>query len=150
MSESSAQRASENATIRIAAAVIINEEGRTLLVRKRGTKIFIQPGGKIEKGESPQETLARELDEELGLALIKVAFLGELSAVAANETNRRVNAAVFRVDVSGKLKLGAEIEEALWINPAHPPDREIATLTKDQILPLVVQMVRGRRPDGEL
>lgn len=150
MAESSAQRANENATIHIAAAVIINQEGRTLLVRKRGTKIFIQPGGKIEKGESPQQTLARELDEELGLALIKVAFLGELSAVAANEPNRRVSAAVFRVDVSGELRLGAEIEEALWINPARPPEREIAALTKDQILPLVVQMVRGRRPDGEL
>jgi len=34
--------------IRIAAAVLIGPDGRTLLVRKRGTEAFMQPGGKIE------------------------------------------------------------------------------------------------------
>ena len=39
--------------IRIAAALLIDPQGRTLLVRKRGTGAFMQPGGKIDAGETP-------------------------------------------------------------------------------------------------
>lgn len=35
--------------IRIAAALLIGTDGRTLLVRKRGTQAFMQPGGKIDR-----------------------------------------------------------------------------------------------------
>ena len=41
---------------RIAAGLIVSSTGRTLLVRKRGTTAFMQPGGKIEPwGNSPAE-----------------------------------------------------------------------------------------------
>ena len=56
-------------TIRIAAALLIEPNGQTLLVRKRGTQAFMQPGGKIDAGEQPAEALARELHEELGLII---------------------------------------------------------------------------------
>ena len=55
------------ATIRIVAAVILDDRGRALLVRKHGARRFIQPGGKPEPGEAPLQALARELDEELGV-----------------------------------------------------------------------------------
>ena len=45
------------------------EDGRLLVVRKRGGAVFILPGGKPEGGESDLEALARELDEELGCAV---------------------------------------------------------------------------------
>jgi len=50
-------------SIRIAAALLVRADGRTLLVRKRGTRAFMQPGGKIEQGEAPAEALALELRE---------------------------------------------------------------------------------------
>jgi len=53
--------------IRIAAAVIVRPDGMTLLVRKRGTSAFMQPGGKIEPGETPEQALSRELSEEIGV-----------------------------------------------------------------------------------
>ena len=55
--------------IRIAAALLLGPDGRTLLVRKRGTRAFMQPGGKIEAHEVPLHALARELEEELGLRI---------------------------------------------------------------------------------
>jgi 8-oxo-dGTP pyrophosphatase MutT (NUDIX family) len=53
--------------IRIAAALIDNEAGQLLLVRKNGTPWFMQAGGKIEDGESALAALRRELGEEIGL-----------------------------------------------------------------------------------
>lgn len=39
-------------TISIVAALIRDDAGRLLLVRKRGTLAFMQPGGKRDAGES--------------------------------------------------------------------------------------------------
>ena len=52
--------------ISVVAALIRDEDGRVLLVRKRGTAVFMQPGGKRDPGESDIAALARELVEELG------------------------------------------------------------------------------------
>jgi 8-oxo-dGTP diphosphatase len=90
--------------IRIAAAVISDSEGRVLLVRKRDTVFFMQPGGKIDDGETAEAALARELKEELGCALRGAAFLGIFSAVAANEPSRTLEAALFRVDSEWRHK----------------------------------------------
>ncbi len=57
--------------IRIVAAVIRDEWGRNLLVRKRGATVFQQPGGKRDPGDADElATLARELREELGCELV--------------------------------------------------------------------------------
>ena len=56
-------------SIYIAAALLIGSDGKTLLVRKRNTTAFMQPGGKIEPGELAVNALARELDEELGIQI---------------------------------------------------------------------------------
>ena len=73
-------------TIRIAAALLIGSDGQTLLVRKRGTQAFMQPGGKIDAGEQPAQALARELLEELNLRIDPDAavYLGHFSATDAN------------------------------------------------------------------
>ena len=41
-----------NNVISVVAALIRDEDGRVLLVRKRGTAAFMQPGGKRDPGES--------------------------------------------------------------------------------------------------
>lgn len=51
----------EPKTIHIAAAVLMDDNERLLLVRKRGTEYFMQPGGKIEPGEEALSALVREL-----------------------------------------------------------------------------------------
>ena len=124
--------------ISIVAALIRDEAGRVLLVRKRGTAAFMQPGGKRDAGEDDVTALARELDEELGCRVVPgtVSPLGTFECVAANEPDRRVNAAVYSVDVTGDIAARAEIDEIVWIDPAAPPNIHLAPLTRDHVLPL--------------
>jgi hypothetical protein len=49
--------------IRIVAALVQDEAGHVLLVRKRGTRAFMQPGGKLQDSESHLDALERELRE---------------------------------------------------------------------------------------
>lgn len=129
--------------IRIAAALLIDPQGRTLLVRKRGTQAFMQPGGKIDAGESPQAALVRELHEELGLRLdpAQAVYLGQFSAPAANEPGFEVLAELFRVDSAEDVAPAAEIEEVVWLAADQITDLELAPLTRDLILPLYRQAV---------
>jgi len=124
--------------IRIVAALIRDDAGRVLLVRKRGTAAFMQPGGKRDAGEDDVAALARELEEELGCGVVResIARLGVFDCQAANEPDRQVNAAVYSVDVSGAVEARAEIDEILWIDPVSPPDISLAPLTRDHVLPL--------------
>lgn len=78
--------------IRIAAAVIRDANGNILLVRKRGMRSFMQPGGKIEAGEEPVNALSRELREELGIVMTRSTHLGRFRAPAANEPGSEVDA----------------------------------------------------------
>ncbi len=124
--------------IEIVAAVIRDDAGRYLLVRKQGTQVFMQPGGKREPGEDNLTALARELDEELGLSIIagSVRPLGSFRAPAANETGRDVVASVYAVAVAGVAIPRAEIAELLWFDPEDPPPVAVAPLTRDHILRL--------------
>lgn len=133
--------------IRIAAALLIDPQGRTLLVRKRGTQAFMQPGGKIDAGESPQAALVRELHEELGLRLdpTQAVYLGQFSAPAANEPGFEVQAELFRVDSAEDVAPAAEIEEVIWLAADQAPDLELAPLTRDLILPLYRQALNAPR-----
>lgn len=123
--------------IRIAAAVLIGPDGRTLLVRKRGTEAFMQPGGKIEAQEQPAHALARELEEELGLVVdpAQATYLGQFSAPAANEPGFVVQAELFLLSIDSDVSPAAEIEEVRWIDPATDGHLTLAPLTRDVILP---------------
>ena len=124
-------------TIRIAAAVLIDPHGQTLLVRKRGTEAFMQPGGKIDAGELPVQALVRELHEELGLHIdpAMARYLGCFSGPAANEPGFTVQAQMFQLHIDAGVTPAAEIEEVRWIDPAGDGGLVLAPLTRDQILP---------------
>jgi len=124
------------------AAVITDAHGRVLLVRKRGTAFFIQPGGKREPGETALQTLARELHEELGVRLHpgSAQALGHFEDQAVNEPGRRVHAEVYRVQVDGEPRPGAEIEALHWLDPVPPHDVPVAPLSARHILPAQLRL----------
>lgn len=127
--------------LRVAAGIVTDADGRTLVVRKRGTQVFMQAGGKIEGGESALDALTRELREEIGLELDPdtTEYLGSYRAEAANEPDTVIRAEVFALVCSGPLEAAGEIEELLWLETLDTDGVELAPLTRDTILPLWVE-----------
>lgn len=135
--------------ISIVAAIVLNSAGETLLVRKRGTAAFMQPGGKLADGETNLAALERELVEELGCSPERESCraLGIYSAPAANEPGWIVQAEIFAVTLTGEVCPSAEIEEAVWIDPDVEPAIQLAPLTRRHALPLArdLKLQAGRR-----
>lgn len=137
--------------IRIAVALIVRDNGDTLLVRKRGRPFYLQSGGKVEGTETPKAALARELREELGLKipLSRMTPFGRFEAEAANVPDHIVVAYVFRVELQDEpIAVAAEVDEAIWVPLHKAPALPLAPLTRDHILTLYWQMQFGTDPHG--
>ena len=134
---------STNQDICIASAIITDESGRCLLVRKRGTTHFIQPGGKMEPDESPVAALSRELQEELNLNLSgqDFSYVGRFTDKAINEPGRVVIAEIYHcVLTASDIQPAAEIEEVIWYSSDGSKSLLLAPLTENQLMPLVAML----------
>ncbi|MEO0997341.1 MAG: NUDIX domain-containing protein [Pseudomonadota bacterium] len=62
----------------ITVAALAEQDGRFLLVRERagGREVLNQPGGHIERGETPEAAIAREVCEETGYGFQADGLLG--------------------------------------------------------------------------
>jgi 8-oxo-dGTP diphosphatase len=57
----------------VAACVLIDPDGRVLIAQRPAGKVMAGlwefPGGKVEQGERPEDTVIREMHEELGITI---------------------------------------------------------------------------------
>ena len=130
----------------VAAVVLTDEAGRIALVRKRGTRRFMLPGGKIEPGESAEDCAVREAMEELGAGLDRelLSLLGEWEAPAANEPGHRVLGHVFAHPPVAGLTPRGEIDELMWLAPDDADDRDdLAPLFQFRVLPALRGLAGG-------
>ena len=116
--------------IRVVGAAILDEQERCLITQRSAHMSnplkWEFPGGKIEPGESPQQALARELREELGLHAQIGAWVGQ--GHADLDDQRRV---VLDVYVARPLQALAtltlrEHAQARWITLSQLPDLDWA------------------------
>ncbi|MFI8739970.1 NUDIX hydrolase [Stutzerimonas zhaodongensis] len=123
--------------LKIATACLLDEAGRVLIVRKRGTQAFMLPGGKIEGEETPRQALERELHEELDLLIepSKLESLGHFQSRAANEPDHWVEADVFVARLEASVKVQAEIDALDWLEVHAERQGHLAPLLREQVLP---------------
>ncbi|MEU4342020.1 NUDIX domain-containing protein [Nocardia sp. NPDC023852] len=96
------------------------EGGRILCARPRGKDVFYIPGGKRECGETDLQTLLREIEEELTVALLPatVAHVGTYEAVHGPGDVPVVRMSCYTADYRGTLAASSEIEEVAWFSYA--------------------------------
>ena len=100
--------------ISVVAALIRDPDGRVLLVRKRGTEAFMQPGGKRDVGENDVAALSREIAEELSCR-VRDASAHALGGVSGQRYG--LCRGCRRSD-----QTGGGIDQVVWIDPHALPD----------------------------
>ncbi len=125
------------------AAGIIIKDRKLLFARAQGKDFFIDPGGKIEEGETPEQALVRELKEELSIDVDErdLEFFGEYVAPAANDNDKTVHMKAFIVkEWSGDIVASAEIEELRWLTSEVPVDIQVGSIFGGKVLPTLHKM----------
>ncbi|MEB3768081.1 NUDIX domain-containing protein [Acinetobacter sp. MD2] len=124
--------------ITVAAALIMNEKEEVLLARKQGTQFFMQVGGKLEKNESADVCMLREIQEELGVAAEIIQDLGLVKTMAANEADTALHAYIFEVKLLQTPQACAELAEIMWVHPTQAQHLPLAPLTEHFIFPFLL------------
>lgn len=101
-------------------AAILEKNGRWLIAkRKKGDRfagLWEFPGGKLERGETPEECLARELFEELGIRARVGRYLG---SVCYSSPGFAIELIAYTVSHRAGSFCLQDHEEVRWVSPSE-------------------------------
>ena len=89
------------------------------MVRSHNKELFYIPGGKREDGETDEQALCREIEEELTLNLEthSIRFYGEFTGLAdGKQDGTQVRIRCYFADFQGTPTPAAEIAELAWFD----------------------------------
>lgn len=102
---------------RVAADVVIEEDGRVVLV-KRGIEPFegawVLPGGHVEEGEQVGDAAVREAREETGLDIELDRIVGVYDAPGRDPRGPVISIAYAASVAGGVMDAATDAEEARW------------------------------------
>lgn len=105
-------------SLHVAAGVVVNPEGAILIARRpdhlHQGGLWEFPGGKVEAGETVEQALRRELEEELA---IRIGKAEPLITVRHSYPDRKVKLEVFRVDRFEGIPSGMLGQPIRWVKP---------------------------------
>ena len=101
-------------------AWVLIEDGQILCARPQGKDVFYIPGGKREGAETDSQTLLREIEEELTVALLPetAVHVGTYEAVHEPEGGLVVRMSCYTAEYHGTVAASSEIEELAWFRYA--------------------------------
>ncbi|GAB2186974.1 (deoxy)nucleoside triphosphate pyrophosphohydrolase [Roseibium sp. LAB1] len=109
----------------VAACALVDADGRILLAQRPEGKsmagLWEFPGGKVEEGERPEETLIRELDEELGIE-VNEACLAPLTFASHSYEDFHLLMPLFICRRWGGIPQGREDQALKWVRAARLRD----------------------------
>ena len=102
-------------------AAVIQQGDRYLMTQRTADNGHLAsywefPGGKIEPGESPEESLVRELREELA---IETAVKDEMLSVTHTYPEKTVHIRFFRAHITRGVPRPVECSDLRWVTPSE-------------------------------
>lgn len=136
--------------MRTVVAAVIERSDRRLLIgqRRRSDTSALKwefPGGKVERGETPDAALARELREELGTTLRKCAPIGRVVHKYA-ETPEELEILFFAAAISEGRLTPRTFEKVAWVLPKELGEYEFLAANAG----LVANLATGKIKPGEI
>ena len=124
----------------VAACALIDSDGRVLLTRRPAGKpmegLWEFPGGKIEPGERPEDTLVRELGEELGI-VVREDCLAPLSFASHAYVEFHLLMPLYVCRRWEGMVEAKEAQEIAWVRPPRLKDYPMPPADK----PLIAHIV---------
>lgn len=99
-------------------ALIYLQDKQILSTRSHGKEKYYFPGGKRDEGETDEETLIREIREELTVEILPetIKYIGTFEAQAdSHAAGIIVKMTCFEAKFKGNLMPSNEIEEIRWL-----------------------------------
>ena len=134
-------------------AAVVEHDGQYLLVEERamGRRVFTQPGGHIEAGETPEQAVMRETLEETGCTVACEDLIGVylwIHPQTRQQFLRIVYAARF-IECDESLPLDDGILSRRWMTVEDLEDRR-AVLRSPVVLRCVNDYIAGQRQSDAL
>ena len=106
---------------------IIRQESRLLIAQrppgKQEALYWEFPGGKVEFGETPEESLRREIAEELGVSIQVGTFFGE---VLHDYGGRLIHLSCYWAEVESGEPVPLQCHDVRWIHPPQLNEADFA------------------------
>jgi 8-oxo-dGTP diphosphatase len=120
--------------------LIVIRDNRLLLVIKRNSPLLLMPGGRVEPGETAEQALIREVQEELACDLVadSIQFFAVFEDVAANEADTVVQIRAYTGQLQGEPRPSSEIEKLIWFGFEDDPNR-LSPIIRNKVWPVLLE-----------
>lgn len=121
------------------AAMVIKDDS-FLMVRKKGKDIWTNLGGHPEEGETEEQTLLREIKEEMGCDADILTKLGDFEAPAAHD-DAIVRLSTYLVELKGDIHFhDPELEEYRYIHKNYKDEGiKMPNSITERIIPFIIE-----------
>jgi ADP-ribose pyrophosphatase YjhB (NUDIX family) len=128
-----------NSLVPAASAVVTDDKGRILLIRRSDNDLWSIPGGAMEIGESISETAVREVSEETGLDVEPLYVIGIYSSprhvveYGDGEVRQQFSICFACKLIGGQIRTSSESTEVRFFTQKEMTDLPMTSSIKQRI-----------------
>ena len=123
---------------RVAVRSIIRQDGKTLLLRRAGGRSSILgkyelPGGRLEYGEQPEDSLTKYLKNDVGLTIQSAQLFDVVTYIDHDQDNMQYVLILYLVGLESndsKLSLGQKYDHFVWKKVSNLQQNDVTESTK--------------------